>query len=182
MAPLKGPRSDGFHTHFFQSKQDIVGKAMCEQDIDVALNNTLIVLISKKDNLEGFSQFRPISLYSVMYKLVMKVVTSRFKSVFPNLISQEQASFIVGRNISNNIIKTQEVIHSMRSQRKGRDWMTIKLDLEKAYDRISWDFIAASLRAVRFPNFLISVIMKAISTSTLQILWNGIPTQKFTSF
>ncbi|KAG8499648.1 hypothetical protein CXB51_006070 [Gossypium anomalum] len=97
----------------------------------------------------------------------------------PKLISQEQAGFIAGRNISDNIIIAQEVIHSMRCNRKERKRMAIKLDLEKAYDRVSWEFISASLSAAGISMFLRRVIMSAISTSTMQILWNGVPTQKF---
>ncbi|KAA3479141.1 Retrovirus-related Pol polyprotein LINE-1 [Gossypium australe] len=67
----------------------------------------------------------------------MKVIANRFKVVFPNFISQEQAGFIAGRNIPDNVIIAQEVIHSMRSRKAGKNWMAIKLDLEKAYDRIS---------------------------------------------
>ncbi|KAK5838670.1 hypothetical protein PVK06_007405 [Gossypium arboreum] len=57
----------------------------------------------------------------------------------------KQVGFIAGRSISDNIIIAQEVIHSMRSRKDDRKWMAIKLDLEKAYDRISWEFIDASL-------------------------------------
>lgn len=97
MAPLKAPGSDGFHARFFQSQWDLLGGAVCEwvqgifagNKIEEALNNTFIVLIPKKDRLEDFSQFRPISLCSVLYKLVMKVIANRFKVVFPNFISPE---------------------------------------------------------------------------------------------
>lgn len=147
--------------------------------IDQDLNNTLIVLIPKKENPEDFSHFRPISLCSVLYKLVMKVVANKFKVIFPKLLSQEQAGFIAGRNISDNIILAQEVIHSLRCKRKSNNWMAIKLDLEKAYDRVSWEFIDASLSAAGIPIFLRKVIMSAISSSTMQILWNGVPTRKF---
>ncbi|KAK5770770.1 hypothetical protein PVK06_046923 [Gossypium arboreum] len=109
MVPLKAPGSDGYHALFFQK------------------------------NPKDFSQFRPISLCSVLYKLVMKVIANRFKVIFPKLISQEQSGFIAGQNISDDIILAQEVIHSMRCKRKGKDWMAIKLDLEKAYDRILWN-------------------------------------------
>jgi len=54
--------------------------------------------------------------------------------------------------------------------------MAIKLDLEKAYDRVSWEFIRASLEAVGVPEFLKEVIMSVISSSSMQILWNGVPT------
>ncbi|KAH1092288.1 hypothetical protein J1N35_019545 [Gossypium stocksii] len=78
--------------------------------IEADLNNTLIVLIPKVANLKDFGQFRPISLYYVLCKLVIKV------------------------------------IHSMRCQ-KNRERVTIKMDLEKAYDRVRWNFIHASLHA-----------------------------------
>lgn len=57
--------------------------------------------------------------------------------------------------------------------------MAIKIDLEKAYDRVRWDFIDASLQATCIPNFIRNVIMSAISSSTMQVLWNEIPTPKF---
>lgn len=112
MAPLKAPSSDDFHAHFFQSQWVSIGGAVCEQvqgiftgnKIELELNNTMIVFILKTDKLEDFSQFRPISLYSVMYKLMMELKANKFKVVFSNFILQEQPEFIAGRNISNNII------------------------------------------------------------------------------
>ncbi|KAA3470369.1 reverse transcriptase [Gossypium australe] len=96
MAPLKAPESDGYHAYFFQSQWDTLGNDVCKNPIEPELNNTVIVLIPKKDCLENFSQFRPISLCFVLYKLVMKVIANRFKLVFPKFISQEQAKFIAG--------------------------------------------------------------------------------------
>ncbi|KAA3472337.1 Retrovirus-related Pol polyprotein LINE-1 [Gossypium australe] len=187
MTPLKAPRSDEYYALFFQSQWDTLGNNVCQwvksvfegSPIEPELNNTLIVLIPQKGSPEDFSQFRPIILCFVLYKLVMKVITNRFKVIFPRLISQEQAGFIAGRNIFDNIILAQEVIHSMRCNQKGRKWMAVKLDLEKAYDRVSWDFINASLIAARIPFFLRNVVMSVISSSTMQVLWNGVPTQKF---
>lgn len=57
--------------------------------------------------------------------------------------------------------------------------MAIKIDLEKAYDWVRWDFIDASLWAAGIPTFFHNVIVSAISTSTMQVLWNGVPMPKF---
>ncbi|KAA3478521.1 reverse transcriptase [Gossypium australe] len=187
MAPLKAPGSDGFHAFFFQSQWDLVGGAVCEwvqgifdgNKFEEELNNTLIVLIPKKKSPEDFSQFRPINLCSVLYKLVMKVIANRLKVVFLKYISPEQAGFIAGRNISDNIIIAQEVIHSMRSKKGGKKWMAIKLDLEKAYVRVSWKFIEMSLITAGIPEKIRKVIINAISSSTMQILWNGVPSRPF---
>lgn len=86
---------------------------------------------------------------------------------------------MAGKNITDNIILAQEVIHYMRCKHNGRNWMAIKLNLEKAYDRVSWGFIGASLVATGIPKFLRKVIMTTIYSSSIQVIWNGVLTQKF---
>lgn len=54
--------------------------------------------------------------------------------------------------------------------------MAIKIYLEKLYDRIQWDFIDVSIQAAGILNLLKKVIMSAITGSTMQVLWNGVPT------
>ncbi|KAA3487383.1 LINE-1 reverse transcriptase isogeny [Gossypium australe] len=186
MAPLKALGSDGFHALFFQKHWDILGEVVCDwvrkvfegNPIDPELNNTLVVLIPKVQNPDTFGQFRPISLCSVLYKLTVKVIANWFKYIFPKIIVHEQAGFITGRSITDNIILAQEVIHTMRSQ-KNKKWMAIKIDLEKAYDRVSWEFIEASLRAAGIPNYINNVITSSTSNSAMQVMWNGVPLSKF---
>lgn len=76
----------------------------------------------------------------------------------------------------DNIVVAQEVIHSMKRKQKNKKWMTIKIDLEKAYDRVRWDFIDTSLHAASIPRFFINVVMLVVTNSSMQILWNGVPT------
>ncbi|KAK5784636.1 hypothetical protein PVK06_039162 [Gossypium arboreum] len=80
------------------------------KSIDPNLNNSLIVLIPRTQNLVEFSQFQPISLCSVIYKLVMKIIANQFKVVFPRLLAPEQVGFVAGWNITDNIIIAQEAL------------------------------------------------------------------------
>ena len=81
--------------------------------IDPRLADTLIVLIPKVDNPKHLKQFRPISLCNVVYKIITKVLVNRVRPFLHEIVSPLQGSFIPGRGTSDNIIITQEVIHSM---------------------------------------------------------------------
>ncbi|KAK9104575.1 hypothetical protein Scep_021419 [Stephania cephalantha] len=123
-----------------------------------ATNRSLITLLPKQDNPEDFIQFRPISLCMVNYKLIMKVVANRLKPMVPTLVNQAQTSFVAGRHISNDIIIVQELLYSMRSVRGAKGLMAIKINLEKTYDRLSWNFIRDSFADVNIFNYLSGVI------------------------
>ena len=71
------------------------------------------------------------------------------------------------------MIVTQEIIHT-RSRKKGKmGFMAIKIDLEKAYDRLEWHFIRDMLKLFHFPQALIKLILSCISSSSISILFNG---------
>ena len=84
-----------------------------------------------------------------------------------------QSSFVPGRQIVDNIIINLEVLHSMRKRKIGKGFMTMKIDLEKAYDRISWSFIRETLEWFKLYGDWIHNIMHCIETPTMSILWNG---------
>lgn len=115
------------------------------------MNSTFITLIPKKDNPKVFSDFRPISLCNVLYKLVSKVIYNRLKSVIPQIISRMQSTFIPGRLITDNIMVAYEFLHSMNHNKKKKVWeIAIKLDMSKAYDRIKWPYLEAVLKSLGF--------------------------------
>ena len=76
-----------------------------------------------------------------MYKTTIKIIANRLKTVLPDLVCPHQTSFVPGRHITKNIIIAQEIIHSMRRKTGTQGFMAIKVDLENAYDKLSWDFI-----------------------------------------
>jgi len=188
MKPLKAPGPDGFHAFFYQTCWPVVGDEVCDVVLGVllgnplppGLNDTYITLIPKVPNAERVTQFRPIGLCNVVYKLITKCIVNRLKKLLPDMISPVQSSFVPGRQITDNVIIMQEVLHSMRRKTGVMGWMAIKLDSEKAYDRLRWDFLRTTLFRMQLPDLLVQVIMQCVSTCSLNILWNGEPSGAFT--
>ncbi|GMJ08752.1 hypothetical protein HRI_004544400 [Hibiscus trionum] len=187
MHPSKSPGVDGFHASFYQRNWDIVGKVVCNTIqcifasgvVDPELNKTLLVLIPKVEVPETIAQFRPIGLCTVMYKILSKIVVNRLKPYLPGWVSENQTSFVPGRSIIDNVIVAQEIIHSMRSKKGKAGWFAIKVDLEKAYDRLEWSFIDDTLVDIGILVHLRHLIMSCVSSVSTQIFWNGSPTTSF---
>ena len=98
----------------------------------------------------------------------------------PHLISPEQCSFIANRSSCDNIIVAQEIIHSIRIKRRKKGFVAIKIDMEKAFDRLDWGFIRNTLDFLNLDNNLIDLIMACINTTSMSILWNGDVSPNFT--
>lgn len=110
--------------------------------LDLNLNKIHIVLVPKIPNPARLEQFHPISLYNFAYKIISKILANRLKVRLPYLISKEQSTFINGRQIQHNILIIHEVFHQLRiSDRKARFQVVLKLEMQKAYDRVEWNFL-----------------------------------------
>lgn len=68
----------------------------------------------------------------------------------------------------------------MRRKQGGKGNMTMKIDFEKAYDRLQWAFICDTLIEMNLPILLIEVIMECVTSPTMRVLWNGEQTEFFT--
>lgn len=139
-----------------------------------SLNSTYIALISKKCNLTFVTEFWPISLCNVVYKLVSKVLTNRLKPHMHMLISKNQSAFILGCLLTDNIMVAYELLHAMKCIFKGRnETMAIKLDMDKIYDKVEWGYLEATLNTLCFSNHWRKLIMSCVSTVSYSVFLNG---------
>ena len=103
--------------------------------IESGLNHTFITLIPKVKSTKFVSEFRPIALCNILYKLVSKVLANRLKKILPHVISESHSAFQLDKAISNNILVAFETLHRMKRKRTGKmGHMALKLDMSKAYD------------------------------------------------
>ena len=94
--------------------------------------------------------FRPVSLCNFVYKVISKIMANRLRPIILNIISPVQSAFVKGKLINENSILTQEVSHTMKRKKGKGGLMLLKLDMEKAYDRMEWDFLKEVLSCVGF--------------------------------
>ncbi|XP_050104738.1 uncharacterized protein LOC126584378 [Malus sylvestris] len=101
------------------------------------LNSTHIALVPYVQNPETIAQFCLISLCNYSYKVLLKVLANRLKPLLPDLIYPMHNVFVTGRQIQDNIVIAHEMFHFLKLRKaKTRFELGIKLDMNKAYDRI----------------------------------------------
>lgn len=144
------------------------------------VNQIFITLIPKEDRPEELGKFRPISLCNSTYKIISKCMVNRINIVMPNLVDDYQNAFFPGSIMVDNCYMAPELNAHVRKNIKGKHSAAIlKVDLSKAYDRVRWDFIQATLSAMKFPEVWISRIMECISMVNYSVLVNGEPSCSF---
>lgn len=124
-----------------------------------------MVLLPKKKEIRTFSDLRPIGLSNFSNKVVSRVIHGRSIGMLPNLISEEQLGFVKGRNIIENILLTQEIVTDMWLRTKAGPNVIIKLDITKAYDRLSWLFLTKVQRKMRFAERFIDMVFGIVSNN-----------------
>ncbi|GJV56857.1 RNA-directed DNA polymerase, eukaryota, reverse transcriptase zinc-binding domain protein [Tanacetum coccineum] len=117
------PGPYGYTAKFYKNAWTVVGSDVCEAVSDFfkngkllgKVNATLITLVPKSTTPIKVSDYRPIACCNVLYKIISKILTNRIKSALCKIISPSQSTFIPGRQITDSILLTQELL-------KGYSW------------------------------------------------------------
>ena len=144
-----------------------------------SLNSTFLVLILKKAGAKDLRDFIPISLVGGLYKLLAKMLANRFKKVVGKVVSSAQNAFVEERQILDTALIANEAIDSML--KRNESGVLCKLDIEKAYDHLNWNFLLLVLQRMGFGEKWTGWISWCISIATFSVLINGPPTGFFNS-
>ena len=179
--PYKALGPNSFHPVFFQRYWNIVGLYVISliktifqsKKVPENLNSTRICLIPKAERPEIVHQFRHIGLCNTLYKIVTKLLVQRLKAFLPDLIHLFQANFVPRRKASDNVILMQVIIHTISTFKSKSGLMALKIDLEKAFDKMEWSFIYHVLCWFKFSKDWVDLIMSCITSFNLSVLVNG---------
>lgn len=135
----------GMTRHFFQKYWNISGAQVTKEVknffetgvIPTDWNHTQLCLLPKIPNAKHMKDLRPISLCSVVYKIISKVLSNRLKLILPRIVSPTQGAFGAGKLISDNLLIAHEMIHGLKTNPNWKeDFIAIRTDMSKAYDRV----------------------------------------------
>ena len=188
MQNLKAPGPYGFPILFYKQLWPTIGKDMTDTIISFfrlssmprEVNRSLIVLIPKITIPIMVNHFRPISLCNVVYKIISKLLVTKLRPLLDKFISLAQSVFILDMLIVENQVIVQELINVFKTRKPKSELMAIKLDLQKAYDRVNQRFIQSVLLHLGFNSTFTSWITACLSSVTFEIMVNGGKSESFT--
>ena len=183
LGSTKAPGPDGFTALFYKKYWYLVKVEVLNciwnffnnNSLLRNLNHTFLALIPKSSGSHATNQFRPISLCNIVYKIISKILANRLKPLLTKFISPLQSAFVPNRNIQDNTILAQELLHTFKLKRGKGGFMFLKLDMENAFDRMEWKFILAILGKLGFSQIWINWIRICITFTSFSFLLNGSP-------
>ncbi|KAJ0582905.1 putative RNA-directed DNA polymerase [Helianthus annuus] len=156
---------------------DIMAEFFERGVINIGCGSSFIALVPKVVDPIGLKDFRPISLVGIINKVISKILANRLKKVLDSLISPSQSAFISGRYILDGPLIVNEIQNWIKKAKKKI--FILKIDFEKAYDNLNWNFVLDILSQMGFSEKWCSWIKGVLSSARASVLVNGSPTFEF---
>ncbi|XP_071719506.1 uncharacterized protein [Rutidosis leptorrhynchoides] len=181
----KAPGPDGFSIRFIKHfwdllKEDVIKFVNCFHAsgyIPNGCNSSFFTMLPKVDSPLLVKDYRPISLIGIQYKILAKILASRLSLVIDSVISNNQSAFVKGRQILDGPLIINELVDWCK--RKKKQAMLLKVDFEKAFDSISWEYLISMLGFLGFGKRWILWIKGCLMSSRASVLVNGSPSEEF---
>ena len=182
MCPTKTPRPDGLLAVFYQKHWQTIKSGVITTCLHILnkqgtigpLNHAYIALIPKIGKPIKVTDFRPISLCNVIYKIIAKTIVKRLKQTLSKIISPMQSAFIPNRLITVNITVGHKCSYKIRHGKgKRNSLVAIKLNISKAYDRLEWNFLEQTMLELGFFQNYVRLVMRCISFASFSVIING---------
>lgn len=179
MKPDKSPGSDGLPAEFYRFFWETIGDDLVEV-LNFCFNKGLLTesmrlailsLIYKKNDVELIKNWRPISLLNVDYKIGSKAFATRLKRILPHILSSDQTCSVPGRSIFENLMLIRDIFDYC--EMKNLPLALVKIDQEKAFDRVNWLFLEKVLRKMNFGPHFIHCIQTMYTDVSCKISNNG---------
>lgn len=178
----KAPGPDGIGGRFYWEMKDVIQSDLFQslqqffkfRRLCRSWQQTIVTLIPKLSPGSSTAQsFRPIGLCNSSYKILATILLQRWKKCLRLSIDEAQFGFVEGRDIVDCVMTVQEIWHTINSQKNNkRQFFVGKIDMDKAYDRLSWSFVQGTLNAMGYSAQWIRWIMQCISTVESRIRVN----------
>ena len=176
----KSPGPDGYTNEFYKTlwtKIKILLLSLMQyffKEKNISQNHLMgvITCIPKGDKLRNkLKNWRPITLLNSIYKFYSAIWANRIKQFLPKLINHNQTGFVQNRFIGENTRLTLDIL--TESINENTSGLLILVNFEKAFDSISWDYIAKILNSLNFSEQTIQVVKSLQTNSLSKILQNG---------
>lgn len=178
--PNKAPGPDGLTSGFYKSAWGILGPEVLASIrhfffcsfMPSSTNSTILSLVPKHPGASMITDYRPISCLNTLYKVVSRLLVRRLKPILSSLIVPNQTAFVRGRLLIENTSLAGELIngyHKLNGQRR----ITIKVDIAKAFDTLSWSFLFSCLQGLNLPPKFVSWLRACVCTPSFTVGYNG---------
>jgi hypothetical protein len=130
----------------------------------------------KKDKCD-ISNYRPITVLNTDYKILTKALTTQLARVAPSMIHPDQAGFMAGRSILDQVELSKTIIALAEASKVNG--AIIALDQEKAYDKIHPDYLFKAMATFGIPDTFIRTVKHLYETAETTVIINGIQSAPF---
>ena len=172
LGPIPIKRADGDPSNFNECLHEVFLDIQHHGVVpDTNFTKGWICPLYKKKDRRDITNYRPITLLNSDYKLLTKILALHLASATPHIIHENQAGFIPGRVITDQIRLTQMILHYAEATEENG--VIVALDQEKAYDKIAHDYLWLTLEKYSLPPSFIDTIKSLYESAEMLVIING---------